>query len=148
MNDVIPGAQSPAPVLLSMRCHDHSLVSSPLHPRPLCPLWLGVAGDCPVPFEEHPPLGHGQPEGHQKGHADDPQSDGVDVEVVHPCHSGVGEELSIGQGAPVVGGTAVCFGLFFIILSESKLCSNGSLVGCSKENVPTLLLAFIRIALS
>lgn len=36
-------------------------------------------------FEEHAPLGHGQPEGDEKSHADNPQSDGVDVEVIHSC---------------------------------------------------------------
>lgn len=38
-----------------------------------------------LPFEEHAPLGHGQPEGDEKSHADNPQSDSVDVEVIKSC---------------------------------------------------------------
>lgn len=51
------------------------------------PLFLGLrAHSCNLfVFEEQAPLGHGQPEGGEKSHAYDPQTDSIDVEEVYSC---------------------------------------------------------------
>lgn len=67
-----------------------SILIHPWFLRPMCsqcPLLLGLpVHSCSLfPFEEHAPLGHGQPERDEKSHAHNPQSDSIDVEVVHSC---------------------------------------------------------------
>lgn len=58
--------------------------------RPVHSQWPSLLGlqmhSCILlPFEEHASLGHWQPEGDEKSHADNPQSDSVDVEIIDSC---------------------------------------------------------------
>lgn len=88
---IFPAAPTSAATLLRALFHCTKVVL--LHHwffRPVgsqCSLLLGLQTPSlsAAPFEEHAPLGHGQPEGDKKSNAHNPQSDGIDVEVVQSC---------------------------------------------------------------
>lgn len=85
----------PAPTTADIMLHFFCPCGSSIHIhhwflRPVCSQWPSLLGlqmhSCILPpFEEHASLGHWQPEGDEKRHADNPQSDSVDVEIINSC---------------------------------------------------------------
>ena len=88
---ILPAAPASAAIMLHLLCPRarfiliHHWLLRPIRSQRLLLLGLRAHSCSLLPFEEQAPLGHGQPEGDKKSHANNPQSDSIDVEVVHSC---------------------------------------------------------------